>query len=275
MKYSVQMNEQKLLEVSVTVEELTEAIERADNKAARKSLETDLKMLTEMEEEASRFGGAVGLDSVSTFECIIDRDRHYFMEMNTRVQVEHPVTEMITGEDLVDWQFRVAAGERLPKQQSELCLTGHSVEVRQHAEEIEVFYKERLVECFARLRGEAAVRIDYRHVIWSLVRKPGAFAQYRYQDEMFPTDTFRAAYGIFKTHRGERADIEYVRVLHLAASTMESTVERALQELLAEGRAFNYLDVKDRATPQQSAVPDVHIGKPDLVQYDNLLEMTQ
>ena len=91
---SVQMNEQKLLEVSVTVEELAEAIERTDNKAARKTLETDLKMLKEMEEEASRFGGAVGLDSVSTFECIIDRDSHYFMEMNTRVQVEHRVSEL-------------------------------------------------------------------------------------------------------------------------------------------------------------------------------------
>jgi acetyl/propionyl-CoA carboxylase alpha subunit len=91
---SVQMNEQKLLEVSVTVEELAEAIERTDNKAARKTLETDLKMLEEMEEEASRFGGAVGLDSVSTFECIIDRDSHYFMEMNTRVQVEHRVSEL-------------------------------------------------------------------------------------------------------------------------------------------------------------------------------------
>lgn len=91
---SVQMNEQKLLEVSVTQEELAEAIERADNAAAKKTLETDLRMLSEMEEEGARFGAAVGLDSVSTFECIIDRDRHYFMEMNTRVQVEHRVSEL-------------------------------------------------------------------------------------------------------------------------------------------------------------------------------------
>ena len=128
---SVQMNEQKLLEVSVTVEELAEAIERADNKVAKKSLETDLKMLKEMEEEASRFGGAVGLDSVSTFECIIDRDRHYFMEMNTRVQVEHRVSELcyclrFTNPDNSDDSFTVESivelmvllarhGKRLPK----------------------------------------------------------------------------------------------------------------------------------------------------------------
>ncbi len=91
---SVQMNEQKLLEVSVTEEELTEAIAAANTPAAKKSLETDLRMLREMEDEGSRFGAAVGLDSVSTFECIIDRDRHYFMEMNTRVQVEHRVSEL-------------------------------------------------------------------------------------------------------------------------------------------------------------------------------------
>ena len=91
---SVQMNEQKLLEVSVTQEELAEAIGHATNPAARRSLENDLRMLTEMEEEGARFGAAVGLDSVSTFECIIDRDRHYFMEMNTRVQVEHRVSEL-------------------------------------------------------------------------------------------------------------------------------------------------------------------------------------
>ena len=91
---SVQMNEQKLLEVSLTQEELAEAIDRTENSAAKKSLETDLRMLSEMEEEGARFGAAVGLDSVSTFECIIDRDRHYFMEMNTRVQVEHRVSEL-------------------------------------------------------------------------------------------------------------------------------------------------------------------------------------
>jgi acetyl/propionyl-CoA carboxylase alpha subunit len=128
---SVQMNEQKLLEVSVTVEELGEAIEQATNAAAKRSLETDLRMLVEMEEEASRFGGAVGLDSVSTFECIIDRDHHYFMEMNTRVQVEHRVSELCyslrftnpdNGEDsfsvdsIVELMVLLARhGERLPK----------------------------------------------------------------------------------------------------------------------------------------------------------------
>ncbi len=94
---SLQMHEQKLLEVSVTQEGLQAAIAKAKaegNKAEVKALESDLKVLQRMEEESARFGQAVALDSASTFECIVDRDRHYFMEVNTRIQVEHRVTEL-------------------------------------------------------------------------------------------------------------------------------------------------------------------------------------
>ncbi|PLX77689.1 MAG: biotin carboxylase, partial [Desulfuromonas sp.] len=94
---SLQMHEQKLLEISVTQEGLALEIDKAKaagNKVQAKALETDLKVLKRMEEESARFGQAVGLDSASTFECIVDRDRHYFMEVNTRIQVEHRVSEL-------------------------------------------------------------------------------------------------------------------------------------------------------------------------------------
>jgi acetyl/propionyl-CoA carboxylase alpha subunit len=94
---SLQMHEQKLLEISVTQEGLAAAIERAEKagrKAEARSLATDLEILTRMEADAARFGQAVGLDSASTFECIVDRDRYYFMEVNTRIQVEHRVSEL-------------------------------------------------------------------------------------------------------------------------------------------------------------------------------------
>ncbi|HEY3309464.1 MAG TPA: biotin/lipoyl-containing protein [Desulfuromonadaceae bacterium] len=94
---SLQMHEQKLLEVSVTQEGLLAAIAKAKaagKKAEVKAIESDLKVLRRMEEESERFGQAVGLDSASTFECIVDRDRHFFMEVNTRIQVEHRVTEL-------------------------------------------------------------------------------------------------------------------------------------------------------------------------------------
>lgn len=94
---SLQMHEQKLLELSVTTEELLSAIEKAEKEgksAELKTLRSDLEILEKMELEGARFGKAVGLDSVSTFECIVDGDNHFFMEMNTRIQVEHRVTEL-------------------------------------------------------------------------------------------------------------------------------------------------------------------------------------
>lgn len=106
---SVQMHEQKLLEVSVTAEELSEQLsalsktlsapsltqtEREALTQRQRTLQAELDTLEKMEAEATRFGEAVGLDSVSTFECIVDGPQHYFMEMNTRIQVEHRVTEL-------------------------------------------------------------------------------------------------------------------------------------------------------------------------------------
>ena len=94
---SLQMHEQKLLEISVTQEGLQTAIDeaRAQGNAARAdALEMESRTLANMEAEGERFGRAVRLDSASTFECIVERDRHYFMEVNTRIQVEHRVTEL-------------------------------------------------------------------------------------------------------------------------------------------------------------------------------------
>ena len=150
-------------------------------------------------------------------------------------------------------------------------LIGQEVEVRQYPNVVEVRYADKVVETMPRLRGEKDHRIDYRHVIWSLVRKPGAFAAYRFREELFPTLTFRRAYDALRERRGDRADVEYVRVLHLAASTMEVTVERALQTLLERKEPFDYLAVKAIAHPEQPSIPEVKIGEPDFAGYDSLL----
>ena len=94
---SLQMHEQKLLEVSVTRESLIDSATQARTMGAditADALDRDVATLDAMEDEAARFGEAVGLDSVSTFECIVDTDSHFFMEMNTRIQVEHRVSEL-------------------------------------------------------------------------------------------------------------------------------------------------------------------------------------
>ncbi|WP_170752179.1 acetyl/propionyl/methylcrotonyl-CoA carboxylase subunit alpha [Ruegeria lacuscaerulensis] len=103
-------------------------------------------MTAEMREAMGQAGvraaEAIGYKGAGTVEFIVDAsdglrpDRFWFMEMNTRLQVEHPVTEAITGVDLVEWQLRVAAGETLPKQQSDLSISGHAFEARLYAEDV-------------------------------------------------------------------------------------------------------------------------------------------
>jgi hypothetical protein len=152
-------------------------------------------------------------------------------------------------------------------------LIGHEVEARVYADVVEVRLPgvDKPVATMARLRGDARHRIDYRHVIWSLVRKPGAFAGYRYREDLFPSLVFRRAYDALRARRGDRADVEYVRILHLAASTTERAVETALTTLLERDEAFDYAAVKAIAEPEQPAVPVLAIGVPDLAGYDALL----
>lgn len=94
-----------------------------------------------MTDAAVKAAKAINYSGAGTIEFIVDAsqglkaDRFWFMEMNTRLQVEHPVTEMVTGTDLVEWQLRVASGEKLPKTQSEIALAGHAFEARIYAED--------------------------------------------------------------------------------------------------------------------------------------------
>ena len=116
-------------------------------------------------------------------------------------------------------------------------------------------------------------RINYRHIIWSLVRKPGAFERYRYREDLFPTPVFRETYDRLADALAStrKADIEYLRILHLAASTMQCEVEAELRRLLAD-KILPLADrVKDLVIREKPEIPDVKPMTPDLEEYDGLL----
>ncbi len=151
-------------------------------------------------------------------------------------------------------------------------LIGTTVLMRVHAETLTVYRGTTVLLTLPRLLGRKQHHIDYHHVIWSLVRKPGAFAQYRYRDELFPTLPFRHAYDLLQRTTPQRADREYVRILHLAASRSETEVEAALV-LLAEQRATPTFEaVRALLAPVGPiVVPAVTTPVLDFAVYDRLL----
>jgi ribosomal protein S21 len=152
-------------------------------------------------------------------------------------------------------------------------LIGELVEARVGVEDVEIWYGQRKVDEFPRLRGEGRHRIQYRHVIDWLVRKPGAFENYRYREDLFPTSTFRMAYDLLRATRRERAAREYLGILHLAAREGEARVEGILRRLVVgeeslSAEAVAEMLARDTALP---GVTEVTIDAVDLTGYDRLL----
>lgn len=114
-------------------------------------------------------------------------------------------------------------------------LIGEQVDARIQAERIEIWYAGRKVEELPRLRGRGKHRVDYRHIIDWLVRKPGAFENYRYRDELFPTSRFRIAWDTLRELLPQRASKRYLELLELAAKRGEALVDDALRCLLEQG----------------------------------------
>jgi hypothetical protein len=152
-------------------------------------------------------------------------------------------------------------------------LIGEMVRVRMYDDRIEVYYGGVLQFTTERLLGRHGHSINYRHIIWSLVRKPGAFARYKYQEDLFPSLTFKRAYEtLSQIHPEHKASLEYLRILHLAASTMECDVEAALDLVLEDGSLRSMEQIKvlvEKASKQ--TMPKFEPPKVDLISYDQLL----
>jgi hypothetical protein len=151
-------------------------------------------------------------------------------------------------------------------------LIGHRLKARIYADTIELYHRGQVIVQLQRIRGFDNHKIDYRHIVSSLVRKPGAFRRFVYREAMFPSVTFRKAYDALVERSGKWADLEYLRILLLAATTLESQVEAALEKLLGEGQIPEYEAVRSVADPIEGMPwPQIHIQQPDLAAYDQLI----
>ena len=128
-----------------------------------------------------------------------------------------------------------------------------------------------------RLHGEGKHRIEYRHIIDWLVRKPGAFENYRYRDDLFPTHRFRMAYDILKRGSTNRADKEYLKILYLAARENESAVDDALRYLFDSEEPVTVRAVEEiiESGRKPNSPRDVTIDDVDIKAYDVLLSAVE
>jgi hypothetical protein len=153
-------------------------------------------------------------------------------------------------------------------------LIGTRVEARLYLDHVEVWYGQRKVEDLPRLRGRSKHRVDYRHIIEWLMRKPGAFENYRYQEDLFPTSRFRMAYDALREATPNRSSKEYLKILKLAAEAGEVQVDEALRELLerkAEA-AITVESIGDLLARLDTIAPVtmVEVAPVDLASFDQL-----
>ena len=155
-------------------------------------------------------------------------------------------------------------------------LVGERVEARLYVDRLEIWYAQKQVEMLPRLKGKGRSAINYRHIIDSLIRKPGAFENYRYRDELFPTIRFRIAYDYLQKHHSRKVAVkEYLSILHLAARESETAVDDTLRVLIDGSLEISEKQVKAVIDDGKdiSPVTDVHITAVDLNCYDGLLEV--
>ncbi len=152
-------------------------------------------------------------------------------------------------------------------------LIGERVQIKLYIEHLEVWYAQRMIERIPRLKGRGSHQINYRHIIDWLERKPGAFVNYRYQSDMFPSSYFKMAYDELKRIKPLHADKEYIQILKIAAREGESTTETVIRRLLLQQEPLSAMDVQTQVRSQWPSKPmtDVMVDEVDLMTYDALL----
>jgi Mu transposase-like protein len=218
-------------------------------------------------------------DEYSKFLTELLRQRNLGREIRT--QSERVLLRALPARRCESWRrvrVRVGLGSTLKVDRNTYSvpsrLIGESVDVRLCVEDLEVWYGGTLMERIPRLRGRGQERINYRHVIGWLVRKPGAFERYRYREGLFPTSRFRMAYDALTEHLPTRAVREYLGIVELAALEGEALVDDALRILL-DGEAELTARAVEQFVRSASVVPEVtavQVAEVDLSCFDQLLE---
>jgi len=154
-------------------------------------------------------------------------------------------------------------------------LIGEHVQIKVHAERLEVYYGQKLIDTLPRMRGNGKHLINYRHIIDWLSRKPGAFEQYRYRDDLYPSSIFRMAYDALRQQNPNTASKKYLEILSLSAKQSEAGVDDALRHLIENDNPISADTIKAMldAQTQLSTPTDVAIETIDLSLYDDFLSL--
>jgi len=154
-------------------------------------------------------------------------------------------------------------------------LIGEKIQVSLYMERLEIWYAQKKIDILPRLRGERKHQINYRHIIDSLIRKPGAFENYRYRDAMFPSSRFRIAYdSLKKRYTPQSAAKRYLNILNIAAKESETAVDNALKVLIDKGMDVckEQVETLMESGKLVFAATDINIPAIDLTCYDQLLQ---
>lgn len=152
-------------------------------------------------------------------------------------------------------------------------LIGEKVKVRLSADHLEIYFGGQRIERLPRLRGEGGHQINYRHVIKSLVKKPGAFANYKYQADLYPRFVFRLVYDWLRERKPAQATKDYLNILTMAAEESEEKVDRACRLLIREGKPLTYVVIREKVRAWEIPAEDKLVREPkaNLKAYDGLL----
>jgi transposase InsO family protein len=225
--------------------------------------------------------GSRDFDSLADYEAFVGQVLNKRNQRRQpRLQEELAVMKPLTVSPLWPYQevrLKVNRGSLIRVQHNVYSvpthLIGQEVSVRIFEWHLEVYYRQIQVEWLPRLVGQNKQQINYRHLIDSLLRKPGGFRDYRYREALFPSVVFRQAWDqLNQWYSCRKADLIYLRVLRLAAHTLESEVADILNLLVDGQQRWDETDVARLLQPQLLPVPQLTLPQINLAQYDRLLQ---